>query len=102
MSITRVFRVRIDSDLRQEFESQFSSIALHRIHEASGFISATIYKPTKWAPDEYALISQWESEASLITYYGEEWNQAVIKRGAERFVVACWLHHYQSWDMTSV
>jgi len=53
MSITRIFRVRIDSGFRQEFEELFSSVALHRIHEATGYISAAIHKPTKWNPDEY-------------------------------------------------
>ncbi len=98
MSITRIFRVRVDNAFRQEFEDLFSSVALHRVHEAAGYISATIHKPTKWNPDEYSMISQWESEASLKVFYGEEWNQPVITRGGEKFVVACWLHHYESWD----
>jgi heme-degrading monooxygenase HmoA len=98
MSITRIFRVRIDSVFRQEFEDLFSSVALLRIREAAGFISASIHKPTKWTPDEYAMISHWENEASLKAYFGEEWNQAVITRGAEKFIVACWLHHFESWD----
>ena len=97
MSITRIFRIRIDKNFRQEFEDKFSSDALYRIHEAAGFISASIHRPTKWNPDEYAMISHWESEASLQQFYGEAWNQAVITRGAEKFVVACWLHHYESW-----
>ncbi len=44
------------------------------------------------------MISHWENEASLKAYFGEEWNQAVITRGAEKFIVACWLHHYEPWD----
>jgi heme-degrading monooxygenase HmoA len=97
MSITRIFRVRIDNAFRQEFEDKFSSIALYRIREAAGFISASIHKPTKWAPDEYAMISQCENEASLKTFFGEDWSRAVITRGAEKFIVACWVHHYESW-----
>jgi heme-degrading monooxygenase HmoA len=99
MSITRIFRVRIDSSFRQEFEGKFSSDALYKIHEAAGFISASIHKPVKWSPDEYAMVSQWENEASLKAYFGEQWNQAVITPSAERFIVACWLHHYESWEV---
>ena len=98
MSITRIFRVRIDSAFRQEFEDLFSSIALYRIHEATGYISASIHKPTKWNPDEYAMISQWEDEAALKAYFGERWNEAVITPNAEKFIVACWLHHYATWN----
>jgi len=92
------FRVRIDSAFRQVFEDLFSSVALHRIHEAAGFISASIHKPTIWHPDEYAMVSQWENEESLKAFFGETWNQCVVTRGGEKFIVACWVHHYESWD----
>lgn len=99
MSILRIFRVRIDSAFRQEFEEKFSSTVLYKIKEAPGFISASVYKPTKWNPDEYAMISQWESEAALQAFFGERWNEPAISRGAEEFVVASWLHHFESWDV---
>jgi heme-degrading monooxygenase HmoA len=98
MSITRIFRVRIDSAIRQEFEKKFSSDVLYKIEEAPGFISASIYKPSKWSPDEYAMISQWRDEASLRAFFGERWDEPAITPGAERFVVASWLHHFESWD----
>jgi len=98
MSITRIFRIRIDSNFRQEFEAKFSSDALYKIYEATGFISASFYKPSKWSPDEYAMISQCDHEPSLRVFFGDPWNQAVIAPGAERFVVACWLHHFESWE----
>ncbi len=44
------------------------------------------------------MISQWENEASLKSYFGEQWNEAVITPSAEEFIVACWLHHFESWD----
>ena len=96
MNITRIFRVRIDSNFKQEFEERFSSDVMHKIQEAAGFISASIHKPTKWAPDEYAMVSQWDNEESLKAYFGERWNEAVISPRAEEFVEACWLHHYES------
>ena len=98
MSISRIFRVRIDSRFRQEFEDRFSTDALYKIKEAAGYISASILKPTKWSPDEYAMISQWKDEESLKAFFGEHWNEAVITPRAQEFIVACWLHHYESWD----
>jgi heme-degrading monooxygenase HmoA len=92
-----VFRVRIDTDLRQEFEEKLFSISVHAVNEAAGFISVSIHKPTKWAPDEYAMISQWENELSLKAFAGEEWCRAVIPHGMEKFVVESWVHHFESW-----
>jgi len=97
MPITRIFRVRIVADSRQEFEEKFASVSVHAVNEAPGFISVSIFKPTKWAPDEYAMITQWKNEESLKAFAGEEWNQAVIPPGMEKFVVECWVHHYESW-----
>ncbi len=97
MPITRIFRVQIAPELRQEFEDKFSSISVHVVNEAPGFISVSILKPTKWAPDEYAMISQWEDEAALKAFAGEEWSHAVIPPGMEKFVVECRVHHYESW-----
>jgi len=97
MAITRVFRARIVPGLRQEFEEKFSSISIHVVNDAAGYISASIFKPTRWAPDEYAMISQWEDEAALKAFAGEKWNRAVIPAGMEKFIVECWVHHYESW-----
>lgn len=98
MAITRIFRVRIVPELRQEFEENFSSVSVHVVNEARGFLGVSIHKPTKWAPDEYAMISQWENEAALKAFAGEKWSQAVIPPGMEKFVVECWVHHYESWS----
>lgn len=98
MAITRIFRVRIIPELRQAFEEKFSSVSVHAVNDACGFLEVSIHKPTKWAPDEYAMISQWESEAALKAFAGEQWSQAVIPAGMEKFVVECWVHHYESWS----
>ncbi|CAK0760558.1 ABM domain-containing protein [Gammaproteobacteria bacterium] len=97
MAITRIFQVRIVPDLRQEFEEKFSSVSVHAVNEAPGFLSVSILKPTKWTPYEYAMISQWKNEASLKAFAGEEWKHAVIPPKMEKFVVECWVHHYESW-----
>ena len=97
MAITRIFRVRSVPELREEFEEKFSSVSVHVVNEAAGFLSVSILKPTKWAPDEYAMISQWKNEAAIKSFAGEQWNQAVIPQGMEKFVVECWVHHYESW-----
>ena len=100
MSITRIFRVRIVPNSHAAFEAGFSSISVRAVNEALGLLAVSIFRPTKWAPDEYAMITRWESEAVLKAFAGEQWNQGVIPPGMEQFVVECWVHHYESWDET--
>ena len=99
MSITRIFRVSINPELREEFEEKFSSISVGAVDKEPGFISEVILKPTKWAPNEYSMISIWENEDFVKQFAGEQWNSAVIPSGMERFIVECWVHHYKSWNL---
>ena len=97
MSITRVFRVQIDPDLMHEFEQKFALISVQSVNKSPGLLSVVIFKPTKWAPYEFAMISQWDNLAVLKAFAGEKWNKPVIPSGMEKFVVECWIHHYESW-----
>jgi heme oxygenase (mycobilin-producing) len=98
MKITRIFRVRIAPARREEFETKFTSISMPSVTQAKGVISVSIHKPTKWAPDEYAMFSQWEDEAALAAFAGEDWSRPKIPRGMESLVEECWVHHYRSWS----
>ena len=96
--ITRIFRVRIDTELREEFERKFATISVEAVESVAGFISAWIGKPTEWAPDEYVMISNWRDESALMTLAGDDWSQAHIPDGMEKFVKECRVHHYRSFD----
>ncbi len=61
----------------------------------------SVLKPIKWAPDEYALISQWDNEDALKAFAGEQWNHAGISPVMEIVVADCWMHHYDSWAEAS-
>lgn len=95
--ITRIFRVKVHEDLRTEFEEKFSSISVDAVSSLKGFISVSIMKPSKWTPCEYAMITVWEDEASLEAFVGENWNQAFIPDGMEKFISECSVHNYESW-----
>lgn len=43
------------------------------------------------------MVSRWADEAALADFAGENWNQAVIPAGMERYVAECWVHHYHDW-----
>ena len=93
-----MFRADVHPDLCQEFEEKFSTVSAHVTESADGNTSVTILRPTKWAPNEYAMISTWDDEESLRKFAGENWNQAVIPEGMGKYVKSCSVHHYVSWE----
>jgi heme-degrading monooxygenase HmoA len=97
MAVTRVFRVRIDPSLREEFEQKFATISVHVAQSAEGNTGVDILRPTQWEPEEYAMISQWRDTESLRQFAGESWNEAVIPAGMDKYIRSCWVHHYESW-----
>ncbi len=94
--ITRIFRVQIKPELREEFVGKFETASIQSIEGQPGFVSVEIGYPTEWTPDEYLMISKWENSSYLIDFVGKNWNEAHIPRGMEKYLVDCWLHHYES------
>lgn len=95
--ITRIFRVVIDPELRDEFEARFAEVSVKAVETSAGNVSVSIGKPTADSPDEYVMISQWRDWAALIDFAGTSWNEAVIPPGMEKYLVQCWVHHYEAF-----
>ncbi|HEY9695407.1 MAG TPA: antibiotic biosynthesis monooxygenase family protein [Oculatellaceae cyanobacterium] len=95
--ITRIFRVRVPQELHAEFEKKFMKVSVPFVKAEKGLVSVTVGRPTLWASDEYVMISVWRSEADLVAFAGENWNQAVIPQGMEKYVSSCWVHHYENF-----
>ncbi|MEL6862598.1 MAG: antibiotic biosynthesis monooxygenase family protein [Pseudomonadota bacterium] len=96
--IVRIYRVQVPSDLHAEFEPLFQTAAIGAVKDYEGFLSVSIGRPTKHAPNEYVMISEWEDERSLIAFAGENWNEAHIPPGMEKYAQQCWVHHYETFD----
>lgn len=92
--IIRIFRTTIHPELREEFERGFSSISVDAVKSHKGFVSCRIGSPTKWNPDEYAMITVWEDEEALVAFAGEEWHKAVIPAGMEKYPVSFSVEHF--------
>ncbi len=92
--IIRIFRVRIYPEFREEFEGQFQKVSVQAVDGRDGFLSASIGKPSEWAPDEYVMISKWRDQKAIMDFSGETWNQPHIPQGMGKFMAECWLHHY--------
>lgn len=93
--ITRIFRVKVPRYLHAEFEAQFCATSIPYVEAHPGMVSVFVGRPTQWATEEYAMISTWEDEQALRIFAGENWQQAVIPPGMEKYVAECWVHHYE-------
>lgn len=92
--ITRIYRVKIKPDLRDEFEPLFKTVALGSATKFNGCKQVILGAPTAEAPDEYAMISIWDNENSLEEFAGADWSAPHIPDGMEKFIDECWLHHF--------
>ncbi|XZG69356.1 antibiotic biosynthesis monooxygenase family protein [Chitinibacteraceae bacterium HSL-7] len=97
MPITRLFRVRIVPEPRGEFEPRFATRSVHLVNQAAGFPRLATLQPTRWAPDESAMISVWQNEAALEVFAGPDWQQPVIPPEMAQYAAECRGHHYASW-----
>lgn len=93
--ITRVYRVRIKAALRAEFEPLFRTVARASVADVPGCRHVTVGGPTEAEPDDYAMISVWDSEATLSAFAGPDWTIAHIPPGMEKFVETCHVHHFR-------
>ena len=96
--IIRIFRVRIRPEQRAAFERDFGEISIpHRPHVQAqqGLVSITVGNPAKWKPEDYLLITTWENEKALLSFAGSSWNEAVIPESMEKYVVECWVDHFE-------
>ena len=97
--IIRIFRTTIRPEMRQDFERDFASISVAAVKSQPGFISCHIGSPTKWNPDEYAMITVWEDEDALANFAGEEWHKAVIPPAMEQYPVSFSVEHFYIQEM---
>ncbi|QFS82740.1 Antibiotic biosynthesis monooxygenase [Roseivivax sp. THAF40] len=93
--ITRIYRVRIKPELRAEFEPLFRTVARASVAECAGCTQVIVGGPTAAAPDEYGMISVWESDDALRKFAGTDWTIPHVPDGMETFVAECWLHHFR-------
>ena len=91
------FRARVPQSLQAEFEKKFLSVSVPYVEAAAGLVSVSVARPTRWIPDEYAMISIWHSEDDVAAFAGDDWNRAVIPAGMEKYVAECWVHHYENF-----
>ena len=96
--ITRIYRVEINPELREEFETKFRQVADEFVDGREGLVSVSICKPTEWSPNEYVMVTIWKDVASVKQFAGETWGLPVIPDDMKRFTRQCWLHQFENWE----
>ncbi len=92
--IIRVFKARIRPSLIGEFEEKYRTISVPFMKSCAGMKEVVIGKPTAVSPDEYVMVSYWESEAALQAALGDGWSGAHIPTGMEHLVESCSVQHF--------
>ncbi len=93
--IIRIFRITIYPEMRSDFERDFASISVEAVKSQRGLISCHIGRPTQWNPDEYAMITVWESESNLAVFAGDEWHKAVIPATMTKYPRCFSVEHFE-------
>ncbi|TDO97898.1 antibiotic biosynthesis monooxygenase family protein [Marinomonas balearica] len=92
--VIRVFRVEIVPEIRTEFEEKFRRISVGALDSQPGCLDITIGFPSPTTPNEYSMISTWESHEKLVEFLGDKWDQALIPDGMEHFAKHYSAYHY--------
>ena len=98
--IIRIFQVTINPEYRDDFERDFKSISIETVKNHNGLISCNIGGPTKWNPDDYTMVTIWESEASLEEFAGLNWNQAIIPLEMKKYPKSFSVAHYENIELS--
>ena len=98
--ILRIFTAIIPKALHTEFEVKFKEISVPVVKNYKGLVSLEIAGPSKWNPEEFVMVSRWENENALIAFAGEQWNQAHIPQGMEKYITSCSVSHYLNIDLS--
>ncbi|MBJ7537914.1 antibiotic biosynthesis monooxygenase family protein [Marinomonas transparens] len=93
--ITRFFRVEIHPEYREEFEVKFRSLSVGALEAQDGCVSIEIGFPVESNPNEYAMVSKWQSKDKLVAFLGEDWHKAFIPEGMEKYAKQYSVHHYE-------
>lgn len=92
--IIRVFTARINSGMTAEFEEKYRTISVPFMESCAGMKEVVIGKPTAVSPDEYVMVSYWETEDALQAALGGGWSGAHIPSGMEHLVESCSVQHF--------
>ncbi|MDW3196562.1 MAG: antibiotic biosynthesis monooxygenase [Cytophagales bacterium] len=97
--IIRIFIAEVPLAQQAAFEVKFKAISVPLVQNYDGLISLEIGKGTKWNPLQYVMVTQWESEAHLVDFAGENWNEAHIPDEMAQFFTAFSMYQFHEMNL---
>jgi heme-degrading monooxygenase HmoA len=94
--IIRVFQVKAQPGMRDDFERFLREVAIPMLQTQAGLLQFYVGAPMEETPDEFAVILMWKDLASLQAFTGPKWREAVILPEEAHLLKSTHLHHYQS------
>ncbi|SHG95033.1 antibiotic biosynthesis monooxygenase family protein [Flagellimonas flava] len=92
--IIRVFTAEVPLELHNEFEEKFKAISVPLVNSQHGLLNLEIARPTTWNPKTYLMVSKWATKEDIINFAGQNWNQAHIPAGMEKYIESCTIAHF--------
>jgi heme oxygenase (mycobilin-producing) len=96
--IVRVFRAQVRPGKQAEFEAKVRELSIPLVKSQPGLVAFCSGRPMESSPEEFVMVTIWESLAHLEAFAGEDWNHAVIPEPERPLLVETFVHHYQVID----
>ncbi|HLW51598.1 MAG TPA: antibiotic biosynthesis monooxygenase family protein [Candidatus Angelobacter sp.] len=96
--IVRVFRALVHPGKQAEFEAKVRELSIPLVKAQRGLVAFYSGRPLESNPEEFAMVTLWESLAHLKAFAGEDWNHSVIPEEERPLLAESFVHHYQVID----
>ena len=97
-TLIRMFRALVKPGMTDEFQAFFLDEALPLVRSQQGMQRATVGLPSDGNPNEFLMISEWDSLDSLKIFAGEKWDTAVIDPREAHLLEETTVHHYYLYE----
>jgi heme-degrading monooxygenase HmoA len=93
--IIRVFSAKVHHGAQEEFEINVRALSIPLVRSQKGLVAYFSGKPMESSPDEFVMVTVWESLEALRAFAGDDWNVSVIPEPERPLLVESFVHHYQ-------
>jgi heme-degrading monooxygenase HmoA len=93
--IVRVFRARVRPGKQAEFEAKVRELSIPLVKAQRGLVAFYSGRPMKSSPDEFVMVTIWESMEHLQAFAGDDWDHSVIPEPERPLLKESFVHHYE-------
>src|SRR5437868_15350266 len=93
--IVRVFRAKVWPGQQAEFKAMVEQLSVPLICSQQGLLAYYPGQPMTCGPDEFVMVTVWESLDALKAFAGEDWRSPVISGEEFLLLEAACVDHYE-------